>query len=113
MADIAAFITARLNEDERRALAARDQWNDDPFEWEDLPDAVFSHARNLDPARVLREVAALRAIVAAHSTVCVKTVEKYGEVVAWYYAETDPCPDLRHLASIWADHPDYNEDWRS
>ena len=100
MADIAAFITARLDEEKRGA------------------DFIIGDDGSVLPAiadasKTIRRVSALRAIVAAHSTVCVKTVEKYGEVVAWYYAETDPCPDLRHLASIWADHPDYNEDWRS
>ena len=59
-----AFVTARLDEDERVARAVTpDDWGDGDessrYEWEDLPDAAFTHAKRHDPARVLpREVAA-------------------------------------------------------
>jgi hypothetical protein len=40
---LTAFLRARLDEDEARALAASDEWDDEfvLYEWEDLPDAVW------------------------------------------------------------------------
>ncbi len=60
-------------------------------------------------------VAALRAVVALHANqddgcpACVTTVDL---CVGDYELETWPCPHLRHIAAIWADHPDYREEWR-
>lgn len=58
----------------------------------------FAHIARHDPARVLREVEAKRAIVALTLNL------------------TDGDPDefstLRHLAAVYSDHPDYDEAWR-
>lgn len=64
-----------------------------------------------DPARVLAQVAALRAVVALHweesraapfCTLCAEGALVWG----W------PCTTMRHIAAIWADHADYDQEWR-
>ena len=80
------------------------------------------HIARHDPARVLREIAAKRAIVAAHHP---ETPSKYGHDVlrcavcqtergVWAedrHADPWPCLTLRHLAAVWSDHPDYRAEW--
>ena len=131
MDDLIAFLNARLDEDEARAQAAAGEWDDESarYEWEDLPDATFAHARWHDPARVLREVEAKRAILTLHALQVTKR-EQYayssytGEPIpdeydgqcedcGWFDPEQGACLTLRHLASVYGDHPDYREDWQS
>jgi hypothetical protein len=76
------------------------------------------HIARHDPARVLREVAALRAVVEIHEPVksafpsftapMVCGVCSPGKEEGW----DAPCPTLRHLASIWSDHEDYDPAWQ-
>ena len=65
-----AFLRARLDEDEARAQAALEEWDDEGTrsEWEDLPDASFAHARWHNPARVLREVTFWRRLLLEYQT---------------------------------------------
>jgi len=86
-----------------------------------------------DPARVLAQVAALRAVVALHESwpVLVETPPVLEETdamtyrmtkqIAWatekayrehFGVEPPAAPMLRHVAAIWADHPDYGQEWR-
>jgi hypothetical protein len=97
--DISSFIAARLDEDEATAHA----WL--PF---GNPDAAArEHIARQDPARVLRGVAAKRAII-EH---CERAVEQQGiamedgqEALAeWVLAE---------LAAVWSGHPDYRQEWK-
>ena len=137
-----AFVKARLDEDEAAAWDAADgdsgrwftgeKWN--VYRAEDTaPDAgtdehdlvVYGnvksqseHIARHDPARVLREVAAGRAILAEHFP------EDRGESLpgadcgVCYYTGTPgspaqwPCLTLRSLAGIWDDHPDYRPEWK-
>jgi len=107
MSDLVAFLTARLDETEARALAAREDWDDESqqYEWNDLSEAVYAHARCLDPALVLREVEAKRKIVRR----CMAGMD-----------ELDVYPNglltprallsrqtLMDLAAVYSDHPDY------
>lgn len=89
---------------------------------EDHPQSMAdaAHIARHDPARVLAECAAKRAIITEHglSEVASLDRETWGrltlicrtcavgprQVVA-------PCPTLRHLAAMYADHPDYNTEW--
>ena len=111
MDDLIVFLTARLDETEARALAAREDWDDESqqYEWNDLSEAVYAHvyahARCLDPALVLREVEAKRKIVRR----CMAGMD-----------ELDVYPNglltprallsrqtLMDLAAVYSDHPDY------
>lgn len=120
---LTGFLLARLDEDEavaREAQVTGDGW------WHDGDGEVWSHeqlvahptmvahaehvARN-DPARVLAEVAAKRAIVdearmrAGDSFATPEhegmrwSVTAYREVVC-------------RLAAVYADHPDYRDEWK-
>jgi len=118
--DLAAFLAARLDEDENRARAAQAEW-DSPsvrYEWEDLPDEVFAHARTHDPARVLREVAAKRAILELHHIrrigtwpVCTHCRPVDPEYTDDLTSEPWPCRTLRALAAVYSDHPGYRQEW--
>jgi hypothetical protein len=67
------------------------------------------HVRRHDPARVLVECEAKRRIV-----------EEWREADAYYASDKDaPAGELygletaiKHLASVYAGHPDYREEWR-
>jgi hypothetical protein len=65
----------------------------------------------------MRAVAALRAVVAAHAdtndgdcATCV--IGGWGwPVMGACSAVAYPCPTVRHVAAIWAEHPDYDPAW--
>lgn len=105
MSDLAAFLLARIAEDEHRALGRRDH--------------------NAPSARVyaLAECEAKRRIVALHSET--SEMRDYGN---WEphlcrscggqgYNDFDgiayPCDTIKALASVYADHPDFREEWRA
>lgn len=98
--DLAGFIAARLDDD-----------------------VEYAHTvKQFDERRMLREVAAKRAILAEHAiyepgqyagypqfwscSAC--GAAGYGESyeVGW------PCPTVRHLAAVWSDHPGYRDEWK-
>ncbi len=148
MPDLVAFIRARLDEDQAAAkVADGPSWFLDRTEDSDkrsirytgpstlnpgdmadyyITDRVHEcdavHIARHDPARILRQVEALRAILNRHEprplgrwqvcTACC-TAERFEfsgyelSHVAW------PCPDVGVLASIWRDHPDYDEAWNA
>jgi hypothetical protein len=73
-------------------------------------EAIAAHVAMHDPARVLREVEAKRAIMEQHPEGedgwCGDQMALTG--CKW---ERWPCPTLRHLAAAYSDHPDYREEW--
>jgi hypothetical protein len=114
-----AFIEARLAEEQERA--ERGQWTAQFLSQGGRkdPGSRNAYARAIEreggysPARVLREVAAKRAILAArldaeqefdriddyeHQTACAITMGTLDDV-------------LPLLASVWSDHPDYLTSW--
>lgn len=113
---LTAFIAARLDEDEAIARAAGDAT---PPPWHAAGGDIMSradgrcaanadgpeapHIARHDPARVLREVAAKRAMVAE----CVRTCEyeDYGHALAGAV--------IKVMAAAWSDHPDYRQEWAS
>jgi len=129
MSDIAAFLKARADEDEAAAKAARDAgrlpWQDD--EWSDQPEEWIDHYGRHDPARVLREVAAKRKILARHepqpfwgNNPPPAAQQTDANVVAWFcdcqcpdgVIEGEyPCETARDLASAWSDHADFDPSW--
>lgn len=130
MDELTAFLKARLDEDEAAAYglcgngAHMAKWlisgdgaifigTDPPPE---VPIArahderVAQWIAHHDPARVLREVAAKRAIVAAWLESEAALDRGYSDVNrGGQLALRTAC---RHLAAAWEDHPDYREDWR-
>ncbi|MEV0616166.1 DUF6221 family protein [Nonomuraea sp. NPDC050404] len=118
MDDLAAFLRARLDEDEQLAREAGNRhWlvqdntielypeheDDGYMRWPTRADA--RHAANWEPARVLREVEAKRRIVER----CERDLQTYigtGVHVATSYLV------LRMLALPHAEHPDYLEAWK-
>lgn len=87
--ELTAFLTARLDDDERAARC--------------------------DPARALREVAAKRAILAAW--MAAEASRNRWNHPDYRSGITDGRSDalanvLRALAAVYCDHPDYLPDWR-
>jgi hypothetical protein len=78
----------------------------------ELTEETARHMARQDPAGTLARVTALRAVMKLHRPV--------GEwpVCAGCFNPDDeaddqphPCPTLRAVAGIWADHPDYDPAW--
>jgi len=108
---ITEFLEARIAEDEADARVA-EEWADDGPEpylrWigEGNDRLVFrlgkagNHVARWDPARVLAECKAKRAILAMHET-C--------DDVS--YGDASTCPETRTLAAVYSTHPDYRQEW--
>lgn len=116
-ADLVAFLRARLDEDAELARQAAEagplaQWDKDidvmlgsalrlrrRLADGGVPDALagaaLAHAARHDPTRVLRQTAVLRDMV-----------DLWSRMVGTH---AQAC--LRAVAAIWADHPDYREEW--
>jgi hypothetical protein len=129
---IVEFLTARLEED--RQLLHRDERFDDACKCSGdctVPTQVGC------PARLDADIAAKRRIVARHEPELVQVLRtivdgKWVDEKDWectYCAglchsytglncASDgldapyPCPDIRDLASVYADHPDYQQEWK-
>lgn len=90
---------------------------------DDLSNSI--HIANYDPARVLREVEAKRRIVAIHN----RRADVYPDTAGGTFENCcqgcgfegvceDPvvenvndCPELKALAAVWSDHPDFRAEW--
>ena len=103
--DIVEFLRARLDEDEVIWSRAADLEPDVPvvISVADRPGVVVpgSVMGVVGPGRMLREVEAKRRIVERH-TGCDDV--SYGDAAT--------CPDIRALAAVYAEHPDYDPEWR-
>lgn len=100
--DIAEFISARLDEDER---AIGDQ--DEPGDWCDRASGV-----HLESGRAWRDIAAKRRILAWHKAECTCTwCDEEGNELPEPDVTGYGCPTLLMLAAIWSDHADYNLNW--
>lgn len=84
--DIAEFVKARLDEDERY---------------------LKSNRHHLWTERPLREVAAKRAILAAY---CEYADARYPDYDGGYSSAMDYA--VQQLATAWSDHPDYRAGWK-
>ena len=102
-----AFVAARLAEDEAAAQAAPWELDDgqwpfrvtlDPFRVTDEA-AARAYVSQFRPIRALRQVAALRVILAEHAPISTPPICNI-------CSEDAPCKTLRALAAIWADHAD-------
>lgn len=93
---ITEFLEARIEEDERRAN--------------------YYGPLAMGTARVLAECAAKQAIIGMHR----RTMDIYGDalgdtcttcVSSGPDAQGYPCDTLKALAAVYADHPDYKQEW--
>lgn len=73
-------------------------------------DANARHMARHSSTRVLAECAAKRAILEAHPTQIYSGI-KGQEVMECQNCERFPCDTLKALASVYADHPDYSQEW--
>ncbi|MEE1814225.1 DUF6221 family protein [Streptomyces sp. SP18ES09] len=139
MADLIAFLRARLDDDEQTARAAAaaiggDDDADVPLTIaDDAYEAVAEHIARHDPARALAEVEAKRLILLIHNTPAAVSPKlaaiglREGEAPEDdrscmgcglnmmedpITADVNACPILRALALPYADHPDYQDSWR-
>lgn len=121
--DLAEFLLARIAEDEAVAQAATAApWSADegrccvaaPEAGILAPVSVgggggtdddVTHIARHDPARVLAECEAKRAIIAHLRQVA----EDQGEYSGWCWFAEEP---LRMLAAVYEDHADYETEWR-
>ena len=128
VSDLVAFLNARLNAEEYEVLkfSHDSQWGAEMLAsllGRDESDPIVHHIARHDPARALREVAAKRAILAAHGPdpidkfggiakprclVCLAGRDGYEEL---WVADSWPCLTLRLLAAVYSDHPDYQQEW--
>jgi hypothetical protein len=91
---ITEFLEARIAEDEARASSG----------WARLGDTRWETTNEgqdfLTPSAVLAECAAKLTLVEMHTT-C--------DDVS--YGDASTCPEIRTLATVYADHPDYRQEW--
>jgi hypothetical protein len=88
--------------------------NGDVWQGVRCPRRLTGAAPVQNPDRVLREVAAGRAILAVHAQLndsiwcqtCDPGADPFGDSDAWY-----PCRTLRAVAAVWSDHADYRAEW--
>ncbi len=93
---ITEFLLARVTEDETAAT-------EDSAEMSRSAVSIqFDCAtqERFNPSRILAECAAKRAISERHAS-C--------DDVS--YGDASTCPEMRTLAGVYADHPDYQQEW--
>jgi hypothetical protein len=111
---LADFLLARIEEDEKRTRAAGAVAGGDLM-LAALPDALFEGLRLAFPARVLAECEAKRQIITRYEYACQQadghkaweTSDDGWEKIA---GALELC--CQSLAAVYADHPDYREEWR-
>lgn len=123
---LAEFTAARLDEREAAARAVLDAFQSGQHVWTDvhpLAEKLMKGEDHLNwPAfalanRTLREVAAMRAIVAEHARGvgsgfwCIRCDPGGGQPFTDSDAEY-PCKTLRALAAVWSDHEQYDVRWK-
>lgn len=132
--ELIAFLRARLAEDEQTARDAGGvPWEGtDNAQWIHVrPEAIRnetwrlghlghvatvehnhdrSHILRYDPARVLRDVEAKRRIIDAAVATWNNSCDPTDEF--WVGLAPMMKSMLKHLATVWSDHPDFDEGWR-
>ena len=98
---LAAFLAARLDEDEGLARTAS------PGPWDRRGDLLLlglsdtAHVVRHEPERVLRDIEGKRAIVRLYAKQVARGSRNLGHL-------DTVC---RHLTSVYADHPDFRQQW--
>jgi hypothetical protein len=96
------FLLARLAEDEADVY---------PLDTDESGKTIYA---DLGSARVLREVEAMRRIVTYFAwEIAEATPQRRQRMTDMEFGRLlDAERTLGHLATIWADHPDYREEWK-
>lgn len=131
-AELVAFMRARLAEDEQAAESAPGgPWHVDSFPYVvPQPDLVWAadeivaevrdgaaHIARWDPARVLRHVAAVRAVLDGYEVAERHVAETRRTAPEYRWVQQAEGPRdallfvLRHLSAEHAEHPDYRQEW--
>ncbi len=136
--DLVAFLRARLSEDEavtRRNLGQRGLGDNGNFPdyrtyTDDDTNAADDYLGRFNPARVLREVEAKRRIIDELVDAREARRKAWANYLAWTDGKPEPFPGGERsdgpdriiagleravilLASEYADHPDYRQEWKS
>ncbi|MFF8840568.1 DUF6221 family protein [Streptomyces sp. NPDC015130] len=108
--DLIAFLRARLDEDEQAARAANSGWYSYDAEQAIafVPVEDAQHIARHSPARVLAEVEAKRQIIKQHE----RYAAERRRMMGGWDPRSDDSPILSALAAVYADHSDYQPDWR-
>lgn len=87
---------------------------DDPAVWIAVTEPVAPSARVLGRVRGKRRIVELHRAEPISRTACTTTPHRCVECGYTLdgLATAHPCPTLRVLASVYADHPDFREEWR-
>jgi Family of unknown function (DUF6221) len=129
-----AFLTARLDDDQAWADGVIERqaelgWTSEDDAWDERGAMGIAEWSAMRAAkRVLREVAAKRAILAIHEPVPFwgnnpppPSQQTTDNIKAWYcecqaqdgVIEGEwPCETVRALAAVYSDHPDYDNEWK-
>ena len=126
---ITEFLEARIDEDEAVARAASHQkvagpfhgnWRHNSLHLSSMEREDAEHIARHDPARVLAECAAKRAIIAEHGEMEVASLDRetWGQpftvcrvCAVGVRQVVSPCPTLKALAAVYKNHADYREEW--
>jgi hypothetical protein len=123
VSDLLEFIEARLTEDEQTAFAAiaeveqgaswlaitDDVWKRAVFD----ADRIADHMARHDPARVLRDVEATRAVLRMREAMALGLEAADGTLLAGAARVRLGAYDnvLQALATAWSDHEAYRSEW--
>jgi hypothetical protein len=114
---IVDFLKERIEEDRKLAQAAIDDLNgpDDCY-FDTSNRHIVNHYLRHDPARVLREVTAKRAVMERHCPSqaggCAGCGVYLGRDDQWQpNVQFEDCEELLGLAAIYNDHQDFREEW--
>lgn len=125
MNDLVQFLNDRLAEDEAAATeAGSDEWSSDDAVWmlmDSKGEAVVHnegkpteeqaiHMARHDPARVLREVAAKRALLQRYASAARSAEVAYANDSDVYFAEGLE-QSIGIMAAAYSDHSEYDPEW--
>ena len=118
---LAGFLAARLDEDEAAAKAQAQRGTVVMYTDGEPTQAEAEYFATISPARVLREVAAKRKILALHvlatrhepTATDPRLADVTCEICGWVSdIEGSACETLLMLAAPYSDHPGYDPRWK-
>lgn len=81
---------------------------------EEVTPQVARHLARFDPARVLRDVAAKRAVITRYERAAALPESTSGFVRGQDDGYQQACLDaVKDAAAVWSDHPEYRQEWKT